>query len=295
MKKIFTLFLVFTFLGMGPVFFNFANAEEVEIPAGTVIRGPDNATLYYLAEDGKRYVFPNSKTYFSWYEDFESVVEIETLNLTSYSLGGNVNYRPGALLVKIETDPKVYAVAANGKLRWVKSEAVARGLYGSNWNKLIDDIPDAFFTNYKVGEPIDEESGGYDPIRLEEENKTISQNKGFVIRNVVKNRIRSLNETRCERIEKAINKLQRRADSWGVNIPGLADEFVQVCDGNMFYERAERLNQMKRLEEDNVVVCRHAEEEDSWLTIVINKKDVQRCLDNGNYLGECGDKEIVGE
>ena len=76
-------------------------------------------------------------------------------DLYEIPLGGNVLYKPGALLVKIQTDPKVYAVGANGKLKWVKSEAIAKALYGENWNKLIDDVPDSFFTNYEIDEPIE--------------------------------------------------------------------------------------------------------------------------------------------
>jgi hypothetical protein len=69
-------------------------------------------------------------------------------------IGGNITYRPGVRLVKITTDPKVYAVGANGTLRWVQTEGVARDLYGVNWNTMVDDVPDAFFINYRIGAPI---------------------------------------------------------------------------------------------------------------------------------------------
>ena len=44
-------------------------------------------------------------------------------------------------MVKVPSDPKVYAVAQGGVLRWISSEAVAVRLYGADWNKEIDDIP----------------------------------------------------------------------------------------------------------------------------------------------------------
>ena len=66
-----------------------------------------------------------------------------------------MTYRPGAKLVKIQTDPKVYAVSRNGVLHWVKTEALATALYGANWNTRVDDVPDTFFTNYTVGTPIE--------------------------------------------------------------------------------------------------------------------------------------------
>jgi hypothetical protein len=119
------------------------------------IKGPGSgATVYYLASDGKRYVFPNQKTYLTWYADFTGVLTVDYADLITFPLGGNVTYRPGVRLVKITTDPKVYAVDHGGRLRWVKTEAVAKALYGTDWNKKVDDVPDAFFTNYLIGADI---------------------------------------------------------------------------------------------------------------------------------------------
>jgi hypothetical protein len=69
-------------------------------------------------------------------------------------LGKNVSYRPGVRMVKFTTVPKTYAVSRYGVLRWVKTEAVATQLYGSNWNQQIDDINDAFYANYAFGSDI---------------------------------------------------------------------------------------------------------------------------------------------
>ena len=121
--------------------------------SGTLIKGSLPA-VYYCGADGKRYVFVNEQAYLSWYADFSTVKVISDADLAQIPLGGNVTYRPGARLVKIQTDPKVYAVARGGVLRWVMTEAVATRLYGANWNKMIDDVPDSFFVNYTVGAPI---------------------------------------------------------------------------------------------------------------------------------------------
>ena len=123
--------------------------------AGTLIKGSLSA-VYYCGMDGKRYVFVNSRVYFTWYPDFSGVQIIADTDLANIPLGGNITYRPGVKIIKIQTDPKVYAVARGGVLRWLSSEAVAARLYGVNWNKMIDYIPDAFFVNYKIGAPITE-------------------------------------------------------------------------------------------------------------------------------------------
>lgn len=137
-------------------------------------------TVYYLAEDGQRYSFPNKKTYDSWYDDFLGVTEIGSAEMASYTLGGNVTYKPGKRMVKITTDPKVYAVDQNGVLRWITSESVAASFYGiDTWSALIDDIPDAFFNNYTIGEPIYSQND-YNSESIKETVATINHDKGFI-------------------------------------------------------------------------------------------------------------------
>ncbi len=129
-------------------------ATKAAASAGDLIKKDGLSAVYYLGEDGKRYVFPNEATYKSWYSDFSGVVTISADELASYPLGGNVVVRPGTKLVKITTDPKVYAVEANGTLRQIPSEAAAIALYGSDWAKRVIDVADSFFTNYTIGSAL---------------------------------------------------------------------------------------------------------------------------------------------
>lgn len=116
---------------------------------GDLIKMSGLSTVYYY-KGGKRYVFPNQATYMSWYSDFNGVKTISQSELESYPLGANVTVRPGTYLVKITTNPTVYAVEPGGKLRSIVSEANASSLWGSNWAKKVIDVPDAFFTNYSI-------------------------------------------------------------------------------------------------------------------------------------------------
>ncbi len=118
--------------------------------AGDLIKMDGLSSVYYLGADNKRYVFPNEATYFSWYSDFSGVVTVSQSELESYPLGANVTIRPGTKLVKITTNPTVYAVEPGGNLVAIPDEATAKALYGDNWNKRIVDVPDAFFTNYTI-------------------------------------------------------------------------------------------------------------------------------------------------
>ncbi len=128
--------------------------EDEGVMKGTLIKGVSSSAVYYYGYDMKRYVFPNENVYFSWYEDFSGVQEVSDENLASLTIGGNVTYKPGVRLVKIQTDPRVYAVGRGKTLRWVASEQVAKDLYGEKWATKVDDVPDAFFVDYETGRPI---------------------------------------------------------------------------------------------------------------------------------------------
>lgn len=134
--------------------------------------------VYYYAQDGKRYVFPNQQTYNSWFRDFSDISVISDEDLASMPLGGNVRYRPGIRMIKIQTDPKVYAVGKSGVLRWMSTEEVAIAIYGSAWNTMIDDVSDAFFSNYSVGSPITDVSD-FTPSDEADLVTTINENRGL--------------------------------------------------------------------------------------------------------------------
>lgn len=147
--------LLLTWLAAAPV------GAQTSIQSGDLIKSDADPAVYYFGGDGKRYVFATERAYFTWYADFSKVKTITAGELSALPLGGNVTYRPGVKMLKIQSDPKVYAVSKNGILRAIGSEAVASALYGPTWNKQIDDLPDAFFVNYRVGTAISS-SSGYD-------------------------------------------------------------------------------------------------------------------------------------
>jgi hypothetical protein len=138
--------MVMTVLSMSVVVAPQASAAS----AGDLIKMDGLSSVYYLGADGKRYVFPNESTYFSWYNDFSGVVTIAQSELESYPLGKNVTVRPGTKLIKITTNPNVYAVTPGGNLLLIPTEEVAAVLYGEAWASRVVDIADSFFTNYEI-------------------------------------------------------------------------------------------------------------------------------------------------
>jgi plastocyanin len=149
----------------------------VQVQSGDLIRGQSFPAVYYVGKDGFRYVFPNDKTYFTWYTNFDTVKWISDVDLAKIQIGGNVTYRPGVKLLKINTDPKTYAVGAGGSLRWVTTEQIAVSLYGANWNKtMVDDVPDAFFGNYKIGGEINN-ANEFVPMEVTAQSPNINEDK----------------------------------------------------------------------------------------------------------------------
>lgn len=145
---------------------------------GDVLKSNLTSSVYYYAEDGKRYVFPDSKTYLSWYPDYSLVKTISPEMLASVPFGGVVNIRPGTTLLKVTTSPQVYAVDRNGTLRWIANEDVARDLYGDTWFEDIRDLQDAFFFNYHLGSDINS-SLDYSVVSSLNNSRTISKDKGL--------------------------------------------------------------------------------------------------------------------
>lgn len=118
-------------------------------PATTV-----DSAVYVIDDNNMRHAFPSEAVFASWYENFDDVAFIDPDHLAAYTLGRNVTVRAGTYLIKITTDPKVYAVEPGGVLRWVKGEDVAIALYGTDWANRVIDVADVFFTNYVIGDPI---------------------------------------------------------------------------------------------------------------------------------------------
>jgi hypothetical protein len=123
-------------------------------PAGYIDVNHPCKAVYYVGSDGKRHAFPNERVFFTWYSNFDGIIELSGSALSGITLGNNVNYRPGVKMVKFTTLNKVYAVGRYGSLRWVTTEGIATSLYGSTWNTRIDDLSDAFFTDYTFGSDV---------------------------------------------------------------------------------------------------------------------------------------------
>lgn len=124
--------------------------------AGDLVKCKDYSAVYYLAEDGERYVFPNERIYLSWYSDFRDVKTISCDDLATLPLGDRIVYQAGTRLVKIPSNPSVYAVEDDGVLREIPDEETAIELFGEDWGDRVDDVSEAFWPSFTIGTPLTE-------------------------------------------------------------------------------------------------------------------------------------------
>ncbi len=138
-------------LGVSALVPTIANAtgECPTLSAGELVRLTGNTAVFMLNTDYKRLYFPNSEVYHTWYSDFSGVNVLTQTCFNNYPAAGapyGVSYRPGSMLVKEEVNNTVYAVTPMGVKVALPSEAVAAGLYGTNWSTKVRDINSAFWT-----------------------------------------------------------------------------------------------------------------------------------------------------
>lgn len=118
---------------------------DVVLTAGDVIQGASTKNVFSYAADGKRYTFPSDKVFLSWFKDWTVVKKIPDAQLGGITIGGTIPYRAGTLLIKVQTDPKVYAIEPGGIRRWIETEAIAKSLYGNDWAKKVHDVDPSIF------------------------------------------------------------------------------------------------------------------------------------------------------
>ena len=273
-KKIITYISLLAILTMVLLPFGPRSASaSIKVAAGSLIKGESLSSVYYLGEDNKRYIFPNDRVYFSWHDNFNQVQEVSDSQLADYQLGGNVQYKPGAYLVKIQTDPKVYAVGEKGQLRWIETEQLARSLYGANWNLLVDDIPDSFFFNYKVGAPIDDEDE-YDPDEEDQQISSISENLGLKLSKKIARIVTEEHNKSCNRLENTIAKLQKKARHFGIKLTAIGSDYLAQCVDKSFDKK--------------ISICHVPPGNTSAsTTLIVSKSAAEAHLAHGDVLGMC--------
>lgn len=123
---------------------------------GDLYKTPTESTVFFVGEDRQFSYLPNAETYFTWWRDFSPVQVVPTdcnVSLQQATPPG-INFRPGSRLVKITTNPRVYAIEPGNIRRWIANPEVAAALYGENWAQLVRDVHVHHWPNLTEGPAI---------------------------------------------------------------------------------------------------------------------------------------------
>jgi|GEM_PF-4007529 len=239
------------------------SVEAQSYDEGSLIKAKNNSTVYYIGPESKKYVFPEGKTYSTWFDDFSQIKEVSTSELDEYTDGGAMPIKGGTRLITHQNTAKVYAVEAGGILRHIPSEAKARELFGDDWaSKVVDVLPGFFASSYQIGEELgDILPNGY---------LVTDGSKYYYIENG-KKKLMSKEALRLNNLKEAnalrIKNLNRYGDD--ESIAGKKDSLANFVPP------------IKELHEDKVVVCHNSH------NIKISKNALKAHLAIGDTLGAC--------
>jgi len=141
------------------------------IKPGALLKGGGSTTVYYYGSDGLIHPISNYKVYLTWYSDFSQIRVITQKEIGQLRQGRDIAYRPGIRLLKLPSDPKVFAVDDNRALRWIVDETTAAGIYGDNWVEYINDISVEEYEQYQGGSHITK-AEEFDPVRAAQTRMT---------------------------------------------------------------------------------------------------------------------------
>lgn len=129
--------------------------------SGDLIKTSTDSAIYYIDASGKRNLFVNAVTFWTWYSGSWSAlkmgndsVTIKTISQEDFdalTAGTHAAVRPGTKLIKFQNSPKVYVVSTGNVLREV-SDSVAKALFGNDYaTKKLITIQNGFETDYSKG------------------------------------------------------------------------------------------------------------------------------------------------
>lgn len=143
--------------GMSPV-----TGEEEEISAvayGDYIRSSYFDTVYYVDMDDNgdlvRRPFMDAQTFMTWQNDWDDVETVTDATLPTIALGNPMLPKAGVVLVKIQSDARVFAIEGDGTIRWITTEDVAIAIYGADWADYVIDVAATLFPRFTEGDDLD--------------------------------------------------------------------------------------------------------------------------------------------
>jgi hypothetical protein len=119
---------------------------------GQLISPTDSSAVYYISADDKKWSFPHEKIYFSWFDNFSYVQNVNPIELEKYEYKGKIKYKPqiyknlnyillDGTLVKQINEPGYFYIN-NGEKRVFTTMEVFESNGFEYKNAIIADISD---------------------------------------------------------------------------------------------------------------------------------------------------------
>lgn len=130
------------------------------VATGDFVKSPSFSTVYFVTAEGGRRAFVDANSYFTWANSFDEIKSVTDATLATLPLSGVMLPKAGVVLVKITSDPRVYALAENPDdefapaLREIASETIATEMYSSTWADYVIDFEPTFFSRFTRGDQI---------------------------------------------------------------------------------------------------------------------------------------------
>ena len=124
------------------------------VSAGQFVRSYSFNSIYYIDEDLMRHPFWGPKSFFTYADSFNEISWVTDATLSTMTISTPMIPKAGVVLVKIQSDPKVYAIDEGNILRWVPDEDTALTLYGASWADYVIDLEPTIFSNFTVGDSM---------------------------------------------------------------------------------------------------------------------------------------------
>jgi len=165
------------------------------LSTGNLIKTSSSPAIYLYGADAKRHLFPNSDTFWTYYDGSWSSlkhngINVELITVTqedfdNISLGDMLNVNPGASLVKFDNSSKIYTVFETNKLKRL-NENELNELYRNDWQNKIAIIQSSFESIYEFsgGEFTDSDNDGISDsdelnVYLTDPNNSDSDGDGY--------------------------------------------------------------------------------------------------------------------
>lgn len=147
--------------GISPVT---GEVEDISsVSCGDYIRSSYFSTVYYLdcaSGDMVRRPFLDAQTFKTWQSNWNGVDTVTDATLPTITLGSPMLPKSGVVLVKIQSDARVFAIEGDGTIRWITSESVAIANFGTNWADYVIDVSATLFPRFTQGDDLDTDEDG---------------------------------------------------------------------------------------------------------------------------------------